>query len=96
MNVNYRVNRRFGITTVIALIVLILVFSISVDAVKGSAGAVPSQSSPSQITGTGAGGYHLASGGTAGGKYIYSTGSFSSAGVKPLQDHIYELPIVLK
>ena len=96
MNVNRWVNRRFGITTVIALIILILVFSISVDTVNGSAGAVPSHSSPSQITGTGAGGYHLASWGTAGGRYFYSTGSFSSAGVKPLQDNIYEFPIVLK
>jgi hypothetical protein len=96
MNGTRWVNRRFGITTVIALIILILVFSITVDTVNGSAGAVPSQSSPSQITGTGASVYHLANWGAVSGRYIYSTGSFSSAGVKPLQDHIYELPIVLK
>lgn len=96
MNSIHWINRRFGITTVIALIILILVFSISVDTVNGSAGAVPSQSSPSQITGTGAGVFHLASWSTNSGINIYVTGSFSSAGVKPFQDYIYEFPIVLK
>ena len=89
-----RINRRSSLTLVASLIILILVFSISVDVVNGSAGAVPSQSSPARVAGAGT--YHLASWEAGSGKYVYFASPISATVTRPEQDNFYELPLVLK